>query len=90
MSGTPRPRIDVVDKVALWKTAFDAIAPEIQTPGMVELLAAMQTTEAMRDMPLFIQLARVISANQRAAATVAALLVQSGIKPTAVDYGDDA
>lgn len=82
--------VDVVEKVGQWKRAFDAIAPEIQTPGMVELLALMQSQEAMRDMPLYIQLARVVSANQRAAATVAALLVQSGIKPTAIDYGDDA
>jgi len=79
----------VEDKVAEWKRAFDAIVPEVQTPGMVELLATLQTTEAMRDLPLYIQLARVVSANQRAAATVAALLVATGIKPTAVNYGDD-
>lgn len=79
----------VVEKVGEWKEAFDAIAPELQTPGMVELLATLQTDQAMRDMPLYIQLARVVSANQRAAATVAALLVQSGIKPTALNYGDD-
>ena len=79
----------VEEKVAEWKRAFDAIVPEVQTPGMPELLATLQSTEAMRDLPLYIQLARVVSANQRAAATVAALLVATGIKPTAVNYGDD-
>lgn len=79
----------VEDKVAEWKRAFDSVAPEIQTQGMPELLASLQSDQAMRDLPLYIQLARVVSANQRAAATVAALLVATGIKPTAVNYGDD-
>ncbi|MBA3583922.1 MAG: hypothetical protein H0W36_05225, partial [Gemmatimonadetes bacterium] len=34
-------------------------------------------------------LARLVSANDRAAATVAALLVSQGIRPAAIDYGDE-
>lgn len=79
----------VAEKVGEWKQAYDAVVEEVHTPGMRELLATLQTTEAMRDLPLYVQLARVVNANQRAAATVAALLVATGIKPTAVNYGDD-
>lgn len=86
MAGRPQT---VEDKVGQWKAAFDAIAPELHTPGMLDLLASLQTQEAMRDLPLYIQIARMVNANQRAAATVAALLVQSGIKPTSINYGDD-
>lgn len=84
-------RTDVVQaKVGDWKQAFDMVAADIHTPGMLEILGALQSDEAMRDLPLYIQLARVVNANQRAAATVAALLVANGVKPTAFDYGDDS
>jgi hypothetical protein len=79
----------VEEKVGEWKTAFDAVAGELHTPGMLDLLATLQSTEGMRDLPLYIQLARIVNANQRAAGTIAALLVATGIKPTAVNYGDD-
>lgn len=88
MTTTSRSRT-VDQKVDDWKDAMNRVAPVIHTPGMVELLGEMQMSEAMRDLPLYIQLARIVSANQRAAATVAALLVQSGIKPTSVNFGDD-
>lgn len=81
--------VSVEDKVGNWKQAFDLIAPEIHTPGMLDLLATLQSQEAMRDLPLYIQIARIVNANQRAAATIAALLVGQGIKPTGVNYGDD-
>jgi hypothetical protein len=79
----------VVQKVGDWKEAFDPIREELTMPAMREVLAAMQSSDAMRDLPLYIQLARVVSANDRAAATVAALITQTGIKPTALNYGDD-
>lgn len=34
-------------------------------------------------------LGRMVSANDRAAGTIAALLIGQGIKPTSFDYGDD-
>lgn len=81
----------VEEKVAEWKQAFDALQAEQDTsmPGMRELLATLQSQEAMRDLPLYIQLARIVAANYRAAMTTAALLVATGIKPTAINYGDD-
>lgn len=80
----------VEEKVGDWKAAFDAIEPELQIPGMVELTQAMQSEEMMRDLPLYIQMARIVAANRRAAAVVAALATQTGIKPTSIDFGDDA
>lgn len=79
----------VDEKVANWFRAFNAVSEEIHTPGMRELLATLQGDELNRSLPLYIQLARVVNANNRAAATVAALLVATGIKPTAINYGDD-
>jgi hypothetical protein len=78
-------------KIGYWKQAFDAVRADFNAsiPGMRDLLLTLQSQEAMRDLPLYIQLARVVSANDRAAATVAALLTATGIKPTALNYGDD-
>jgi hypothetical protein len=84
------PQEQVEEKVGNWKHAFDNIAAEIEVPGMMAILQQMQADEGMRNLPLYTQLARIVAANRRAAATVAALLVATGIKPTAIDYGDDA
>lgn len=88
----PRPTEteQVQAKIGNWKQAFDAVREELTPPELRVILSTLQSNEQMRDLPLFIQLARVISANDRAAGTVAALLVATGIKPTAIDYGDDA
>lgn len=77
-------------KIGNWKQAFDAVSAELTPLALREMLGVMQSNEMMRDLPLYIQLTRVVSANDRAAATVAALLVATGIKPTSIDYGDDA
>lgn len=79
----------VNEKVGHWKHAFDLVSADIHTPGMHELLATMQSADQLRDLPLYIQLARIVNANNRAAATVAAILVGTGIKVTAVSYGDE-
>ncbi len=79
----------VPQKVGDWKVAYDAIREEMTMPEMRAILAAMQSNDQMRDLPLYIQLARLVSANDRAAGTIAALITQTGIKPTAFNYGDD-
>ena len=84
------PQEQVEEKIGNWKQAFDIILPEIAIPGMDAILAQMQGDEGMRNLPLYTQLARIVAANRRAAATVAALVTATGIKPTAVDYGDEA
>lgn len=80
----------VADKVSDWKQAFDAIQPELTSDLMRQLLLTLQSDEQMRDLPLYMQLARLVSANDRAAATVAALITQTGVKPVSFDFGDDA
>lgn len=91
--------LDVTDKVGNWKQAFDSVAAELTTDDfrqrMNELLAVQLPDDPdnvityTARMNTAMALARLISANDRAAATVAALLTQSGIKPAAIDYGDD-
>lgn len=87
---TGRTGRTVEAKVGDWLAAYTAVREELTMPEMRTMLVTLQTDEAMRDLPLYIQLARLVSANDRAAATVAALITQTGVKPVAVDYGDDA
>jgi hypothetical protein len=86
----PSPAEQAQAKIGLWKQAFDAVAEELTPVALRSMLATLQSNEQMRDLPLYIQLARLVAANDRAAATVAAIITATGIKPTAIDYGDDA
>ena len=87
------------EKVADWLTVFQAVAAELNPVELRNRLNEVINTPIPQDpegilvytqrMNASLALARLVSANDRAAATVAALLVQSGIKPAAIDYGDD-
>lgn len=105
MAGRRTPEEQVIDKVGLWLTAYQAIIAEISPSevqaGLTTLLNTKVTGEGEGILELDMQayasrvnaslgLARMASANSRAAATVAALLTATGIKPAAIDYGDDA
>ena len=89
----------VVEKVGDWKLAFDAIAEELNPPALRAALDAVINTPIPQDqdglltyntrIAASLGLARLVSANDRAAATVAALITQTGIKPAGIDYGDD-
>lgn len=91
--------VDPVEKVANWLTAYRAIAAELTSDDMRERMNAMLTLPLPEDpdnivtytarLNTSMAFARLIAANDRAAATVAAMLVATGIKPTAIDYGDD-
>jgi hypothetical protein len=83
------PTEQVTERIGLWKQAFDVVKQDTTGVEMRAILATMQSTEDMRMLPLYIQLARLVSANDRAAATVAALITANGIKPIPLDYGDD-
>lgn len=79
----------VESKVGDWLTAYTAIRDEL-TPEAFRVLAALaQGTQDVQSINIGIMAARVVFANDRAAATVAALLTQSGIKPTGIEYGDE-
>lgn len=89
----------VEEKVAEWNKAFAAISEQLNPKALRDQLNAVINTPIPQDpegivtytarMNASMAMARLVSANDRASATVAALLVQSGIKPAAIDYGDD-
>lgn len=89
----------VEQKVGDWLLAYRAIAEEVSAPALREQLNAVINTPLPQDpegigtyvarMNASMALARLVSANDRAAATVAALLVSQGIRPAAIDYGDE-
>lgn len=96
MAGRPQT---VEDKVGQWHQAFEAVAADL-TPNDLRIRFNDLMSIPLPDDPdnvitytarmnTAMALARLVSANDRAAGTIAALLVQSGIKPVAVDYGDD-
>lgn len=80
----------VEDKVADWLVVYQAVQSEFDSklPGLRELAALAAPGDA-GSINVGLTASRIICANDRAAATVAALLTQSGIKPTAIDYGED-
>lgn len=89
----------VIEKVGDWKVAFDAVAAELNPQALRDQLNSVINTPIPQDpegmgtyvarMNAAIAMARLVSANDRAAATVAALLTATGIKPAGIDYGDD-
>lgn len=85
----------VEEKVGDWLTAYRAVKAEL-TPEPFRLLTSLAKAEQdetgtfnVASINIGMTAARVVFANDRAAATVAALLTQTGIKPTGFDYGDD-
>jgi len=81
--------VDVPERVAQWYTAFNVVRAELTPEAMRVILAGMSEVDGIAQLQSYMSLARNVMANDRAAATVAAMLVASGIKPTAIDYGDD-
>lgn len=81
---TPRT---VDEKVGDWWIAYQAIRDTL-TPDPFRELATLASGDTA-GINIGMMAARVVFANDRAAATVAALITQTGIKPTAIDYWDD-
>lgn len=98
MAGRSTAR-SVEDKVGDWKQAFDAIAAELTPDELRSRFNDLMSLPLPDDpdnvitytarMNTAMALARLVSANDRAAGTIAALITQTGIKPASVDYGDD-
>jgi len=88
----------VEQKVGQWLTAYRAISAELTSASARAAMETMQTRAPEPDeseasylrtqVAIAQQVASIIAANDRTAATVAGLLVQSGIK-VPVDYGED-
>ena len=81
--------VDVPERVAQWYTAFNVVRAELTPEPMRVILAEMSEVDGIAQLQSYMALARNVMANDRAAATVAAMLVASGIKPVGIDYGDD-
>jgi hypothetical protein len=79
----------VTQKVGDWNIAYGAIREELTPPALRKILAEMEQVEGVQQFRSYVDLARTVMANDRAAGTIAALITQTGIKPVSVDYGDD-
>ena len=78
-------------KVADWGTAYWAVSAELTPSAVREVLRTMQGVTDPGSLSAAERLARLISANDRTAALVAAMLTTyGGIKPAFVDLDDDA
>ena len=82
--------VDVTERVGQWKNAFDAIREELTPAEMRRILAEMSTVSGIEQLQSYMSLARNVMANDRAAATVAAMLVATGIKPTSLTFDEEA
>lgn len=80
--------IDVQERIGHWHEAFEAVRTELTPEGMRTILAEMNEVDGVAQLQSYMSLARNVMANDRAAATVAAMLVATGIKPTPVSYAD--
>jgi hypothetical protein len=84
----------VEEKIGDWKRAFDAVKVELTPPEFVDLarLAHEGKTDGVvnvQSVNIGLAAARIVFANDRAAATVAALVTQTGVKPMSIDYGEN-
>jgi hypothetical protein len=79
----------IPQKVGDWQMAFNAIREELTPPTLRKILAEMEGVEGVAQFRSYVDLARTVMANDRAAGTIAALITQTGIKPAGLDYGDD-
>jgi hypothetical protein len=78
--------VTVFERVGEWKAAFDAIREELTPTAMRTILAEMSEVEGVAQLSSYMSLARNVMANDRCAATVAAMLTATGIKPVRVEY----
>ncbi len=80
-----------------WEHAYRTVAASLTPPALVAMRDALTAAPLdendiagkVAQLNASLGFARLVSANDRAAATVAALIVGQGIKPTSFDYGDD-
>ncbi len=88
MTATPRT---LEQRIADWATAYDAVRQEITPDPMRKFLGAFADASDVASLRSYQDLARLVAANDRAAAMIAAMLTSGGIKPAPVemDLGDD-
>jgi hypothetical protein len=77
--------VDLPERIGHWQQAFDAVRREITPDELRTILAAMKEVDGVSELASYMSLARNVMANDRTAATVAAMLVTSGIRPLPVE-----
>lgn len=78
----------VIEKVGAWDTAFSAIRESLTPPITRQVLAEMQGVTDIGSLQAAERLARIVSANDRTAAIVAAMLTSSGIQRPVIEFDD--
>lgn len=72
--------VDLAERIATWRTAFEAVRTELTPNKMRDILAEMSEVEGVAQLGSYMQLANGVMANDRTAADVAARLV-FGVRP---------
>lgn len=83
------PRKTVEEKVGEWHRAYSVIKEELTPPVMREMQQGLHNIPGATELQSAMLLSRLISANDRTAGIIAAMLVATGIKPVGVDLGDE-
>lgn len=81
--------VDVSERVGQWFAAYQAVSEQLTPQQMRDVLAKMDMAEGVAQLGSYMSLARNVMANDRAAATVAAMLVSSGIRPAPVSLEEE-
>lgn len=80
----------VSQKTGDWYAAYQAIREELTPQPMRDVLATMSTEPSIEGLGAAERLARMISANDRAAALAAAIITANGVSSSrAVSFEDD-
>lgn len=77
----------IPEKIGDWKAAFDAVSAELTPQPMRKFLGAFSDSDDVAKLRSYQELAKLVAANDRAAALVAAMLTSAGVKPVPVSIG---
>lgn len=78
----------VADKVSDWLQAYEAVSQEITPVAMREFVKLIDA-KTQSEILVGVQMAKIVLANDRAAAYTAALLTANGVKPIPVSFGEE-
>lgn len=84
------PRTTLEEKVGAWSRTFAVLREDLTPEVMRKMLASMNTEgPTPTEVQAYVALARVVTANDRAAALSAAMLVSGGYRPVPVEADPD-
>ena len=79
----------VTQKIGGWKTAYDIVREELTPTDARALQDVVKAKEGLEAARIYVALSRIVMANDRTAAMVAALITQTGIKPVSLNAGEE-